>query len=258
MNINRVEGVPFTQIANTALRDTRLSFRARGILAMVLSHSGEWKAPARWIVQQGTEGRDAIQKALNELTEYGYRTVEHQSTGTEIRSVTVWRHTPKVADSSYTGILYHEDPVSLETRASSEDYLSEEHSQKTIEEPRPVADANEPPEGRGGEVVVVSELTPAQIANQITRGFYDLHKGAVNFNALRGVVTKLVKAGYDADRIAKALTVTEGRGAPLTVDVLRQELEGRRKQGGRPSTTNILMELADQTAADQLKEIGEA
>ena len=141
MNINRVEGVPFTQIANTALRDTRLSFRARGILAMVLSHSGEWTAPARWIVQQGTEGRDAIQKALNELTEFGYRTVEHHATITGIRTVTVWRHTPEVSDSPFTGILYHEDPVSLETRAASEDYLSEEHSQKTIEEHKPVADA---------------------------------------------------------------------------------------------------------------------
>lgn len=80
------------------------------------------------------------------------------------------------------------------------------------------ADANEPP-----------EPTPGQIANQITQGFYDQHNGAVNFNAVRTVVTKLVKAGYAADRIAEALTVTEDRGAPLTVDVLRQQLEGRRQ-----------------------------
>ena len=129
-------------------------------------------------------------------------------------------------------------------------------TQGTRQETLLVADANQPPtEGGGNEVVLVSDPTPGQIANQITRGFYDQHKGAVNFNALRGVVTKLVKAGYDADRIATALTVTEGRGAPLTVDVLRQELEGRRKQ--RQSRTQKLEALSAKYAAmDDRKEIG--
>lgn len=76
MSINKVQGTGFAQVANAALRDKRLSFKARGVLAMVLSYSGEWDAPRDWLEQQSDkDGRDAIQSALNELTDLGYRKV---------------------------------------------------------------------------------------------------------------------------------------------------------------------------------------
>lgn len=96
MSINRVQETGFAQIANDALRDARLSFRARGILAMVLSHSGEWDAPRDWLVSQTEkEGREAVQTALNELTDLGYRVVtkERAANGTW-RTVVGWFHTP--------------------------------------------------------------------------------------------------------------------------------------------------------------------
>lgn len=96
MGINRVEDAPFAQIANSALRDQRLSFRARGILAMVLSNVGEWQATREWIARQSEhEGRQAIQTALNELTTLGYRRV-HKERGPDGGWVTVtsWYHTP--------------------------------------------------------------------------------------------------------------------------------------------------------------------
>lgn len=96
MSIDRVPSVPFAQIANAALRDKRLSFRARGILAMVLSHSGDWNASRDFIASQSDkEGREAIQTALNELTDLGYRTVvkEKQQDGT-FATFTQWSHQP--------------------------------------------------------------------------------------------------------------------------------------------------------------------
>jgi hypothetical protein len=76
MTINKVQGSGFAQVANSALRDERLSFRARGVLAMVLSYSGEWDASRDWLeTRSDKEGREAIQTALNELTALGYREV---------------------------------------------------------------------------------------------------------------------------------------------------------------------------------------
>jgi len=95
MSINRVPEVPFAQIANAALRDERLSFKARGILAMVLSNVGEWEATANWIEQQSQkDGGRAVQTALNELTEHGYRRVSYRHDDGKVRTVVEWFHTP--------------------------------------------------------------------------------------------------------------------------------------------------------------------
>jgi hypothetical protein len=96
VTINRVQSTGFAQISNDLLRDSRLSFRARGIMAMVMSHSGEWDAPRDWLVSQSNrEGREAIQTALNELTALGYRVVtkERQKDGTW-RTVVDWYQYP--------------------------------------------------------------------------------------------------------------------------------------------------------------------
>lgn len=96
--INRVPEMPFAQIANSALRDKRLSYTARGILAYVLSHSGEWKIDRNTLGENTSkEGQKAIQNALNELTALGYRTVvkEQQANG-QWTSVVVWVHAPEL------------------------------------------------------------------------------------------------------------------------------------------------------------------
>ena len=96
MTIQRVPNVPYAQIANSALRDTSLSFRARGILALVLSNAGEWKASRGWIeAQSPTEGREAVQRALNELTDSGYRIVHREQDALGKWSSWVeWTHSP--------------------------------------------------------------------------------------------------------------------------------------------------------------------
>jgi hypothetical protein len=102
MTINRIQSTGFAQISNALLRDSRLSFRARGIIAMVMSHSGEWDAPRDWLVgQTDKEGREAVQTALNELTALGYRVVnkERQKDGTW-RTVVDWYHTPSPRNPS--------------------------------------------------------------------------------------------------------------------------------------------------------------
>lgn len=62
----------FTPLPNAMLRDKTLSFKARGILAMVLTNKEEWEVSKTWLQEQGTEGREAITSGLDELKKAGY------------------------------------------------------------------------------------------------------------------------------------------------------------------------------------------
>jgi len=63
---------PHTTIANDALRDPRLSLKAKGLLALLLSLPDDWTYRLEWVVQQSKDGRDATRAALAELREAGY------------------------------------------------------------------------------------------------------------------------------------------------------------------------------------------
>lgn len=62
----------FTVLPNQLLCDKRLSFKARGLLVMMLSKPENWRTNASWIEDQATEGREALQGAFKELETFGY------------------------------------------------------------------------------------------------------------------------------------------------------------------------------------------
>lgn len=87
----------FAQISNAALGDERLSFRARGILAFLLSRPVGWRTDATTLARGAREGRDAIRTALAELEVTGYlHRVRERGDGGR------WVHTSYVTDAPET------------------------------------------------------------------------------------------------------------------------------------------------------------
>lgn len=66
----------FSVISNSVIRDTRLSYRARGVLLDILSRPDNWRVSADSLARTGSEGRHAILSALKELREIGYMRTE--------------------------------------------------------------------------------------------------------------------------------------------------------------------------------------
>ncbi|MFE9769769.1 hypothetical protein ACFYPC_35495 [Streptomyces sp. NPDC005808] len=74
----------FTQIANGLFRDSRLSFKAKGIFGYVSTHRDGWQVTLAELVRRGREGVDAVTTGLHQLERHGflYRTRERNPDGT--------------------------------------------------------------------------------------------------------------------------------------------------------------------------------
>lgn len=66
-------GGEFLLVRNSVVRDSRLSYRARGLLVMMLSYADNWTFSRDWLAGQSSgEGERAVRTALQELERCGY------------------------------------------------------------------------------------------------------------------------------------------------------------------------------------------
>jgi hypothetical protein len=74
----------YTVMCNTHLHDTRLSWRAIGIMSYLLALPTDWEIYISELEKHAKDGRDALLAGLRELKKYGYITVtrERNSNGT--------------------------------------------------------------------------------------------------------------------------------------------------------------------------------
>ncbi|TFC59443.1 MULTISPECIES: helix-turn-helix domain-containing protein [unclassified Cryobacterium] len=66
----------FVQLPNAWMRDKRLSRRARGLLAELMTHKVGWNINQSSLQEAGPEGREALSSAVKELRECGYLTIQ--------------------------------------------------------------------------------------------------------------------------------------------------------------------------------------
>jgi hypothetical protein len=70
-------------LENSVLRDHRLSLKARGLLALLLSYPDNWRASSEHLARICPDGRDSIRSAMRELEGAGYlRRRRHQDPST--------------------------------------------------------------------------------------------------------------------------------------------------------------------------------
>lgn len=72
MIFKQARRVTFTTVDNKALRDPRLSFKATGLLAFLLSLPDEWTPNSNHLAGVKTDGRDSVRAGLRELEAAGY------------------------------------------------------------------------------------------------------------------------------------------------------------------------------------------
>jgi hypothetical protein len=88
----------FTQISNEVLLDERLSFKARGILALLLSRPKNWKIYIDEIIERSDlDGKHSVRTGFKELKTFGY-----------LKLVKVWNDAGKFEGTIYKLCLNHQ------------------------------------------------------------------------------------------------------------------------------------------------------
>jgi hypothetical protein len=63
---------PYVMLDKTGLNDSRLSWKAKGLLAYLVSMPDDWQIYVTDLVKRAKDGRDSIDAGLQELEKYGY------------------------------------------------------------------------------------------------------------------------------------------------------------------------------------------
>jgi hypothetical protein len=68
--------MPFALVNKAILEDTRLSWKAKGMMAYFLSRPETWTVMSEDVTKRSTDGRDSVLAGMNELRQFGYARLE--------------------------------------------------------------------------------------------------------------------------------------------------------------------------------------
>jgi hypothetical protein len=117
----------FTQISNALLEDSRLSWKAKGLLCYMLSRPNNWKINKSDLQNRATDGREALQNGINELKQFGYLHIYRNRLENGSIDGWVWEYddTPFEAEQRETRITENQQEIEeivLESRMTEKPY----------------------------------------------------------------------------------------------------------------------------------------
>lgn len=105
----------YTVLDNTFIQDTRLSWKAKGVMTYLLSLPDDWVIHLSEIERHATDGKDSLRSAINELKKYGYILTEQKKdvSGRFCESVYTVYEKPKIpyAEKPLAENPYAENPL---------------------------------------------------------------------------------------------------------------------------------------------------
>lgn len=206
----------FTQIRNDVIRDERLSYRARGLLATVLSLPDDWQTSADELARRGVEGRDAVRAALTELETAGYlRRVRRQDLRGRWSTQNVIYDTPAAPQASVQEVLFPGPDstddgfpgVGKPAVGKPGDIQTPPTNNPSLREGAPEAEA------------------PRNPADEVAAVIYEAMDKMGNYMALRSVAAKAIKAGRAPEAIQAVMLDLLGAGKPITGQTVYQALQ---------------------------------
>lgn len=122
----------FVQIPNAWMRDNRLSLKARGLLAQIMTHREDWSLSINRLAQDNGEGKHAIRAAIAELERFGYlvRDQVNDKRFGEALWVTSDPFDNPLSEKPLSEIPLSENQTT-KNNTSLEEHLEEEHSKNT-------------------------------------------------------------------------------------------------------------------------------
>lgn len=202
----------FTIINNAWLRDSALSWKAKGLLAYIASHAAGHTLSTAQILAEGTDGRDAVRAGLVELEAAGYlRRIVKRGEGGKVEGTDYELTEPGStgAGKAVPGADQGEQGISAGGAQCGKSGAGEPAGKKTT--PKKTT------EDHSG----TADAVPADTAQTILRGFIDWLKlpaqGPVQLSKRAiGIYAKQIKTlldeGFDAVLIKKALAEMARRG----------------------------------------------
>lgn len=128
----------FVVIDKTGIEDGRLSFRATGILAYLLSKPNDWTISYRDLIQRKTEGKTAVLRALRELEDAGYLQRERKHIAGRYQWEQVLFEVPH--NEPETGALSLLKNSALKTGAITEEGSTDKRNAPQTNEPKTLTD----------------------------------------------------------------------------------------------------------------------
>lgn len=119
----------FTTVSNQIFKDTRLSFKAKGLFCQILSLPENWQFTVNGLCALADDGRDGVKHGLEELKKYGYLVWNQEKQQGKFVGNTVETHYP-ITEKPFTDFPLTESP--LTEKPHNKEYNNKEYNNKEL------------------------------------------------------------------------------------------------------------------------------